>query len=177
MHSLHRWRCLSLVVCMWLFIELRGSYTRSYPRTPAESERRRLLRRATVLARSRALGRGWVVQVSECCPGSLPAATEERGVGGIYAHELKITGSRSCTPLTSLCHNHSTDTTKFNAGAKGGTSKRPAVPTSSPTPRAASTTCRPTRTAEANRGSRRRQRRRSASPPTAPAPAPRTAGI
>lgn len=21
MHSLHRWRCLSLVVCMWLFIE------------------------------------------------------------------------------------------------------------------------------------------------------------
>ena len=39
MHSLHRWRCLSLVVCMWLFIELRGSYTRSYPRTPAERAR------------------------------------------------------------------------------------------------------------------------------------------
>lgn len=140
---------------------------------PAEAE----TAASCVLARSRALGRGWVVRVSECCPGSLPAATEERGVGGIYAHELKITGSRSCTPLTSLCHNHSADTTKFNAGAKGGTSKRPAVPTSSPTPRAASTTCRPKRTAEANRGSRRRQRRRSASPPTAPAPAPRTAGI
>lgn len=173
MHSLHRWRCVSLVVCMWLFIEALTHDHTPEGRTPAEAE----TAASCMLARSRALGRGWVVRVSECCPGSLPAATEERGVGGIYAHELKITGSRSCTPLTSLCHNHSADTTKFNAGAKGGTSKRPAVPTSSPTPRAASTTCRPTRTAAANRGSRRRQRRRSASPPTAPAPAPRTAGI
>ena len=95
MHSLHRWRCLSLVVCMWLFIE---ALTHDHTPEPAEAE----TAASCMLARSRALGRGWVVRVSECCPGSLPAATEERGVGGIYAHELKITGSR----LTELHPTH-----------------------------------------------------------------------
>lgn len=33
MHSLHRWRCLSLVVCMWLFIEALTHDHTPVPRT------------------------------------------------------------------------------------------------------------------------------------------------
>ena len=51
MHSLHRWRCLSLVVCMWLFIE-----ALTHDHTPERPRRRRLLRRACWQGRAR-----WVV--------------------------------------------------------------------------------------------------------------------